>query len=405
MRTEILIIGGGAAGLAAACALSNRRRVVLLEKQPRVGRKLLATGNGRCNMTRLGASARDYHGSPEAAEKVNRRFPPEKVRAFFESIGLMSVADDVGRVYPRSNQAASVLDALRLCAQERGCEMICDCAAQSIRPMNGGYEVRAGERTFFAKKVLIAAGGLAGSKLGACGDGYRLFEQLGHSSAPRFPAIAALKTPPEQVRGLKGQRIECRITLEIDAKTARTETGEALFNEDGVSGIAAMQLARECNSALRAGKKCRIAIRILDSGGESAVRARVRSFPERPIEDLLSGIVPKRVGMAIAKTAGVEPLTRAAGTLNEREMKRLGALLESWQLDITGTQGFEQAQVTAGGVRMDAFDWNTLESKKHAGVYIAGEVADVDGDCGGYNLQWAFASALTAAEAIDKALG
>ena len=403
-NAENLIIGGGAAGLAPACALLQRgQTVTLLEKQSRVGRKLLATGNGRCNLTHMGASARDYHGARGVAQAVLNRFPPERVRAFFASLGVQCVEDGEGRVYPMSRQAASVLDALRLYLQENGAEVITDCAAEDIRRGKRGFEVRAGEQIFFARRVLIATGGLAAPKLGACGDGYRLLERLGHASTPRFPAIVALKTPPEQVRGLKGQRVECELALEIDGKIARVERGEALFSESGVSGIAAMQLARECNAALRAKKRCRAVIAILPDGGREALQACANALPERAMEDLLSGIVPKRVGMALVKAAGIEPLNRPARTLTGAERARLGALLERWPLDVTATEGFEQAQVTAGGVDLGAFDWNTLESKRVPGLYIAGELADVDGDCGGYNLQWAFASALTVAEAMSAA--
>lgn len=404
MQTEILIIGGGAAGLTAACEIAKSHRVILLEKQPRVGRKLLATGNGRCNMTNMRASVRDYHGNIEAVERVNAQFSPDRVRKFFESVGLMSVADHEGRVYPKSNQAASVLDALRFCALERGCEMLCDCRAESVKICKNGFEVHAGESTFEARRVLIASGGLAGGKLGACGDGYKLFESLGHASSPKFPAIAALKVSQEQVRGLKGQRVECAIELFAENKCIRAERGEILFGEDGLSGIAVMQLARACNQALREGKKCRAVVRLLDSGGYKTVSTRVCAFPARAVEDILSGVVPKRVGMMLAKRAGIEPLSRAAGTLNDNEVRLLGGLLEKWTFDITATQGFDQAQVTAGGVRLDSFDLSTLESKKHPGLYIAGEVADVDGDCGGFNLQWAFASALVAANAINNSM-
>lgn len=401
-NAENLIIGGGAAGLAAACALVQRGcAVTLLEKQARVGRKLLATGNGRCNLTHMGATARDYHGARGAVQAALNRFPPEQVRAFFASLGVSTVEDEEGRVYPMSRQAASVLDALRLYLQESNAEVIPNCAAEEVRRDRRGFEVRAGEQTFLARRVLIATGGLAAPKLGACGDGYRMLERLGHASGTRFPAIAALKTPPEPVRGLKGQRIECELALEIDEKVARIERGEVLFSESGLSGIAAMQLARACNEALRAKKSCRVSLSILPCGGRSALDARVKALPDRAIEDLLSGIVPKRVGMALAKAAGIEPLNRAARTLTGAELARLGALLERWTMQITATEGFDQAQVTAGGVDLSVFDWDTLESRRVPGLYIAGELADVDGDCGGYNLQWAFASALTAAAAMS----
>ena len=468
---DLIIIGGGAAGLAAACAAARPgRRVVLLEKQSRVGRKLLATGNGRCNLTRLGAKPSDYFGARGAAATALRLCPPEDVLAFFDELGLPAAPDEEGRVYPLSNQAASVLDALRLSAAERGCEIRTDCAAEEIRAEGnflarsarsdaqsrgqkasgrsaepspsfradavqshraGGvhgkgaspsalassehergsadaassFLVRTSDgQTLRARRVLICTGGLASPKLGACGDGYKLMEMLGHSSTPKFPAIAALKTPPEPVRPLKGQRAECLLTLTGGNRALRTERGEALFADGGVSGIAAMQLARACQTALRAGEKCALHLNFAPDWGDADARLseRARRLPLRMMEDFLSGVVPKRIGQTLVKAAGIEPLSREARSLSPRELRALAAALTGWTLPVTGTQGFEQAQVTAGGVSMDGFDPETMQSRRVPGLYGAGELMDVDGDCGGFNLQWAWSSALIAARHIQR---
>lgn len=468
---DLIIIGGGAAGLAAACAAARPgRRVVLLEKQSRVGRKLLATGNGRCNLTRLGAKPSDYFGVRGAAATALRLCPPEDVLAFFDELGLPAAPDEVGRVYPLSNQAASVLDALRLSAAERGCEIRTDCAAEEIRAegnsqarsarsdaqsrgqkasgrsaepypsfrSDAAHSHRAGSvhgkgaspsalassehergssdaassflvrtsdgQTLRARRVLICTGGLAAPKLGACGDGYKLMEMLGHSSTPKFPAIAALKTPPEPVRPLKGQRAECLLTLTSGSRTLRAERGEALFADGGVSGIAAMQLARACQTALRAGERCALHLNFAPDWEDVDARLseRARRLPLRMMEDFLSGVVPKRIGQTLVKAAGIEPLSREARSLSPRELRALAAALTDWTLLVTGTQGFEQAQVTAGGVSMDGFDPETMQSRRVPGLYGAGELMDVDGDCGGFNLQWAWSSALIAARHIQR---
>ena len=468
---DLIIIGGGAAGLAAACAAARPgRRVVLLEKQSRVGRKLLATGNGRCNLTRLGAKPSDYFGARGAAATALRRCPPEDVLTFFDELGLPAAPDEEGRVYPLSNQAASVLDALRLSAAERGCEIRTDCAAEEIRA-EGNSQARSARsdaqsrgqkasgrsaepypsfradaaqshradsvhgkgaspsafassehergssdaassflvrtsdgQTLRARRVLICTGGLAAPKLGACGDGYKLMEMLGHSSTPKFPAIAALKTPPEPVRPLKGQRAECLLTLTSGSRTLRAERGEALFADGGVSGIAAMQLARACQTALRAGERCALHLNFTPDWEDADARLseRARRLSLRMMEDFLSGVVPKRIGQTLVKAAGIEPLSREARSLSPRELRALAAALTDWTLPVTGTQGFEQAQVTAGGVSMDGFDPETMQSRRVPGLYGAGELMDVDGDCGGFNLQWAWSSALIAARHIQR---
>lgn len=402
MMYDALIIGGGASGLAAACALAGTgKRVLLLEKQARVGRKLLSTGNGRCNLTNLNAAPEHYHGSRGAAARALEKCPPEEVLRFFGDLGLPTVPDEEGRVYPMSNQAASVLDALRLSAAERGCEILCECGAESVLKGKNRFTVRCSDdRSFQAKKVLVCTGGLAAPKLGACGDGYMLLESLGHASSPKFPAIAALKTAPEAVRSLKGQRAECAIALLADGKILREERGEVLFAETGVSGIASMQLARACGEAMKAGKKCEVRINFLpDDDAFGILCDRLDVIPKRAMEDFLNGIVSKRIGMALVKLAGIE-MTRAAETLRTKELCALAALMNGWTIPVTGVQGFDQAQVTAGGVRMNDFDWNTMQSKRVPGLYAAGEVLDVDGDCGGFNLQWAWASALIAARAM-----
>lgn len=404
MMYDVMIVGGGASGLIAACALcGSGKKVLLLEKQARVGRKLLATGNGRCNLTNLGAKSEHYHGARGAAAKALEKCPPGEVLDFFEGIGLPWEADEEGRVYPLSNQAASVLDILRLYAAENGCEMVTDCGAETIQHGRNGFTVRCAEgRSFQAKNVLVCTGGLAAPKLGACGDGYKLLEALGHSSVPKLPAIAPLRTPPEAVRALKGQRAGCEIALLADGKAVREERGEVLFAETGVSGIAAMQLARVCGELLKNGKKCEIRINFVP--GQDAFRMlaeRLEVIPRRAMEDFLNGIVSKRIGMALVKQAGIE-MTREAGTLRTKELRALSGLLNGWTIPVAGVQGFEQAQVTAGGISMKDFDWNTMESKRVPGLYAAGEVLDVDGDCGGFNLQWAWSSALIAAKAMMR---
>lgn len=404
MMYDVMIIGGGASGLMAACALSGAgKKVLLLEKQARVGRKLLSTGNGRCNMTNLNAAPENYHGARAAAAKALELCPPGDVVAFFEDLGIPTVADEEGRVYPMSNQAASVLDALRLYADENGCETVTECGVETVQRTKNGFTARCAEgRSFQAKKVLVCTGGLAAPKLGACGDGYKILESQGHTSVPKMPAIAALKTPPELVKSLKGQRAECRIQLEADGKLLRSENGEVLFSETGVSGIACMQLARGCSEALKAGKKCAVRIDFLPGKNVFDLLCdRAEKLPKRAMEDFLNGIVSKRIGMALVKLAGVE-MTRQAENLKTGEIRALAGLLGGWTIPVTGVQGFDQAQVTAGGINLKDFDWNTMESKRVPGLYAAGEVLDVDGDCGGFNLQWAWASALIAARAMMK---
>ena len=399
---KIAIIGGGAAGLMAACLLSrNGMDAVLLEKQNRVGRKLLSTGNGRCNLSNMNASAKDYYGDPAYIRAALSAFSPEAACEFFESIGLLCSADAEGRVYPMSNQAAGVLDALRLYASEQGCELRTDFAVTRILKKKN-FMIESENEQIQADRVIVCCGGLAAPKLGGCGDGYRLLEGFGHKISPRFPAIAALKTDPEAVRALKGIRMHGEIELICGDKLLRREAGEILFSETGVSGIAAMQLARDVNLALQRGKKLRVRLNFLPGAAEDFVCARAGVLPERPLEDFLSGIVPKRLGQVIIRNAGVGPMSMPAGDLTLRQCAAIQRELTGWELDVKSTLGFDQAQVTCGGAELKDFDPETLESRLVSGLYAAGEVLNVDGDCGGFNLHWAWASAYLVVRGIMR---
>jgi len=403
---DAMIIGGGASGLVAACALARKgRRVVLLEKQDRVGRKLLSTGNGRCNLTNLKAGAENYQSGRQAVRAALKAWPPKKVIAFFEALGIPCVADEAKRVYPMSRQAASVLDALRLGCDEAGVETRTGVRVTALNPSEGGFEAacEGGERVY-ARCALVCTGGLAAPKLGAGGDGYRLLEALGHTIVPCFPAIAALITPPEPVRGLKGIRAEAEIALLCRGEPVRCERGELLFADSGVSGIAAMQLAHMVNVALFAGKRCAVRLDFVPGmDARALLRKRAADLPKRGLGDFLNGIVPKRLGQTLVKAAGL-PLDAEAGMLSEKQIDALAGTLSGWTVPITGTQGYDQAQVTGGGASLKDFDVRCMGSLCRDGLFAAGEVLDVDGDCGGYNLQWAWSSALLAAEGIEAAL-
>ena len=396
------IIGGGASGLFAACLLARAGvETLLLEKQSRVGRKLLSTGNGRCNLSNLNASPADYHGDARYVRAALEALPPRAAVAFFESIGLICAPDEAGRVYPLSNQAAGVLDALRLCAGEAGARIETEFDAVKVARRGGSFRILAADgRSADADFVLVAAGGMAAPKLGGGPGGYRLLENLGHDIAPRLPAIAALRTQGDALRALKGIRMHGELTLLCGTKALRREEGEILFSENGVSGIAAMQLAREVNLAARQGRSCALKMNFLPGAPKDLIDRRARVLPLRTMEDFLSGVVPRRLGQVLVKQAGVQPLSLTARELSAAQRGAIHETLTGWTLNVQGTLGFDQAQVTCGGAALSDFHPDTLESRRVPGLFAAGEVLDVDGDCGGFNLQWAWASAHLAAREI-----
>ena len=403
-RADVLVLGGGAAGLAAGIAAARAgARVCLVEKLPRVGKRLLATGNGRCNLTNTGARAADYFGDGAFAAGALARFSPEAVRAFFREIGLESREEYGGRVFPRSNQAAAVVDALRLAFAEAGGETVADFAAIALEPQRGGFCARAADgRTVWGKSAVCALGGMAAPALGGSDSGLKLMRALGHRLVSCAPALVQIKTPPEAVRALKGIRVEGQARAYVEGREAARAVGEILFADYGVSGPAVMQVSRPLSYALAEKRRAEIAVCALPEEGPGFLRARRERLASRPLEDFLTGFVPKRLGQVLLKNAGIAPLSRPAGSLAAGELSALEALLFEWRLPALGTAGYANAQVMAGGLDTRDFDPRTLQSRKVPGLFAAGEILNVDGGCGGYNLQWAWASGLLAGSEAAK---
>jgi len=410
---DIAVIGGGASGMIAALSAikaAPHLKIAVLERLNRVGKKLMATGNGRCNITNMNASEHNYHGSVPFMRPAMRKYPPEKVLAFFETLGVHSREESEGRVYPMSDQASSVLDALRLSMEESGVEEICDFEVSSLTRSRDGYRLTARDsRQIIAKRVICAAGGLASPSLGGSGTGYRILESCGHELTPRFPALVQLKCNPDLTRPLKGIKYSGDIDLLVNDRVIRTETGEILFTEYGLSGIAVMQVSRIASQAMNAKRPQKVEARLhlLPMTYEEAfslLRQRRRMLSVRPLENFLTGLTNKRLGQMLIKWNTGLNLNEKSEILTDDHLAALASALTGWTIEITGTQGFEQAQVTAGGVQTQDVSPDTMESLLADGLYIAGEILDIDGDCGGFNLQWAWASGLTAGRCCAQSL-
>ncbi len=410
MRGILAIVGGGASGLCAAvrAAESGRfSRVIVLERGPRVGRKLLATGNGRCNLTNRYASPENYRcrtgRHPEFVRPALEAFNVGRVLSFFESLGIVPLEEEDGKIYPRSLQAASVLDVLRFRAEELGVELCCDQEVTGIRPAAEGFVLLTAQGKLRAERVLLAAGGAASPKLGGTDSGCRLLEELGHSITPLLPSIVQLKTELTTIRPLTGIKVDGIVTL-TGGDTPVSQTGEILFTDYGISGPPVMQVSCQATRLLEAGGKPVISLDLASEYTKEELflllKARAAARPEVLLENFLVGMFHKRVGQTALKAAGIAPLSRKAGSLAPNELNALVSQLKSWKLPVTGTMGLLNAQVTAGGAELSEFDPNTLESRLIPGLYACGEVLDIDGDCGGYNLQWAWSSAMLAIESM-----
>ena len=390
---QVVIIGGGASGLMAAltAAENPENRVILLERQQRIGRKLLATGNGRCNLTNTGAAPANYHGEQAAfAVPALEKFTPWDTLDFFHGLGLLTVEEYGGRVYPLSNAANSVLDVLRFALEKAGVELRCACSARQIWRQGTGYAVLTDAGTLEADRLIVACGGAAGAKLGGVMDGYELLKPLGHKRTALRPSLTQIQTEPDYPRALKGVRAQAHVRLTAGEELLGESRGELQFTETGVSGPAAFDLSR---LAAANGDGLTLHADFLPVGADAfaLLCARRETFPDQPASELFTGMLHNRLGRMLVRYAGLEA-SRPLGSLTDKELRRAARACTDFTLSVTGTEGFDNAQVTAGGIRTAGFNPETLESWFMPGLFVCGELLDVDGDCGGYNLQWAWAS-------------
>lgn len=406
---NLAIIGGGASGLAAAvfCAREGVRDVVLLEKQPRVGKKLLATGSGTCNLTNRTASPDNYHGDGAAAfvTPALTAFPPEAALSFFRSLGVLCSPREEGREYPLCQQASAVLDCLRLELSRLGVIERCDAAVTAIRPHGDGFALSlANGETVTARQVILASGGAASPSLGGSSDGYALATALGHRKTPLFPAIVQVRTDTTFVRAMKGLRTDATVTFCLNGQPLCSHTDELLFTEYGISGPAVMQVSRVVGDWERRKNGTMTAeIDLLPTVSEVELLSLLaeRRALGRTAADFLTGLLNKRIGQTVCRAAGLS-LEQPTETLSPNALRGLAAAIKRFTLPVIGTQGFGGAQVTAGGIMTDEVDPRTMMSRRVPHLYLIGEVLDVDGDCGGFNLQWAWASAYMAAKAVAR---
>ena len=391
----VIIVGGGASGLmAAVSAASSAQPVLLLERQARVGRKLMASGNGRCNLSNLQAGPGRYHGGdPEFCRPALTRFGVQETLDFFAGLGLVTCSEPDGRIYPFSDTAGSVVDVLRLAAAEAGVETVTGTEADRVRHDKDGFTVLAGEQEYRGERLIVACGGAAGARLGGGSSGYRLLESLGHKRSPILPALTQIKTESRFTRPLKGVRAKADLILTGDGRELGTAAGEVQFTDFGVSGPAAFDLSRA--AAASNAKDPTLHLDLLPALTETELKERLAqrcaAFPALTVEHLLTGALHNRLALVLLRQAGLE-MNSPLSALDGKQLDAVTALVKDWRLPVLGVLGFDAAQVTAGGILTRDFDPETLESRLVPGLYACGEVLDIDGDCGGFNLQWAWSS-------------
>lgn len=397
---HIIVIGGGASGMMAAISAARHgARVTILEHNDRVGKKILSTGNGRCNFTNTAQEPIFYRSDNLLFPwTVIEEYPAQKTIAFFTELGIYS-RNKNGYLYPYSEQAGAVLDVLRMELERLKIRVYYNEHITRARKTKNGFEVRSENNVYSADAVVLAAGSRAAAHTGSDGSGYDIAKAFGHSVRPVLPALVQLKCRESFYKSLAGVRLQGKVSLFADESLEAFDTGEIQLTNYGISGIPVFQVSRYASQALYDKKKVRAELDFMpdftDAQFEGFLRHRISTRPERRMEMCFTGLFNKKLCPLLLKLSGIRG-TLLAGELGEKEIKALVKTIKHFSTEIEGTNSFEQAQVCAGGIDTTEIDPETMESLLVPGLYLAGEIVDVDGICGGYNLQWAWSSGYVA---------
>lgn len=400
---RVLIIGGGAAGMMAAISARNHgAEVTLLERNNRVGKKILATGNGRCNYTNVNLSIKNYHGNnPKFAHSFIAKFGVEKTMDFFEKLGITPAIEEEGKVFPLSFQSSSILDVLRFELEDLNVEVITDAYVVDIKKTKGFTITTKDGRKIYGNRIILAAGGNAAPSTGSDGNGFLLAQKMGHQVTETFPGLVQLKLEGDFFKQVDGVKFPGIAGLYEKDQLIKEDRGDILFTSYGISGPPILQLSRTALEYLNKGKRVGLRISIIHTKSQEELyeylQYRFAFMPRKTIETGLIGLINKRLIIPILKEIGIDKNKQIAHISNE-EIRKISSILTDLRFNIIGSKSWKDAQITAGGISTDEIDNSTMESKLIEGLYFAGEIVDIDGDCGGFNLQWAWSSGYIAGE-------
>lgn len=397
MSNQIIVIGGGASGMMAGISASQAGgRVIIIERNNRVGKKILATGNGRCNYTNINLSINNYHGNnPKFPYSALSKFDVNQTINFFERMGITPFIEEDGRVFPLSLQSSSVLDVLRHEIEDLGIEIILESYVKDIKKdKRFVVELDNGE-TIEGDKVILATGGKAMPNSGSDGNGYNLAKNLGHKTIDSFPGLVQLHLEGNIFKEISGVKFPGVAQLISRGKVLIEDSGDILFTNYGISGPPILQISRIALDNLRKDKDLELRISIIHTMTKESLvgylEERFMFMSRKSIEESLIGLINKRLINPILGEINIDKNKKIAN-ISKKEILKLSEILTSWKFKIIGSQGWNQAQVTAGGIDTKDINNKTFESKLIKGLYIIGELLDIDGDCGGFNLQWAWSS-------------
>lgn len=403
LNYDLIIVGGGAAGMMAAITAANiGKQVIILEKMDRLGKKILATGNGRCNFTNSYLDEACFRSSQSRFPYSSlEQFGYEDTLSFFEGLGI-AFYDRDGYYYPRSNQATTVVNSLIYKIQSLKIPIILNCKITDMSKKKDCFVVSDGKKQWKAKNVLLTTGGKAQEKLGSDGSGYVLAKKMKHRVTPVFPALTALEIKNHPFKGAAGVRCRCQIDAKVDGKSVSKESGELQITKYGISGVLVFQISRYLIAGMREKKEAEILIDFLpEQENKERFFERMQAFSSyKTALQWLEGYFPSLLAKALLKNAKVEE-NRMADKLSKQEKTAIWTAIKKCSLIPCAWKEFDFAQVTAGGVSVKNVSPYTMESDLVKGLYFAGEILDVDGTCGGYNLQWAWTSGYLAGRSIE----
>lgn len=399
---NIGIIGAGASGAVLAILLAEKGyRVTLIERKDRILKKLLVTGNGTCNYTNIKATYSNYFSiDKKISEDIFKEFSYKDVLEFFRSIGIEPSIEDSGKVYPNSYQASSVVDALRFKLESfDNIDIILNEDVEKIRKKNNKFNLTTNNAEYIFDKVILAAGGNSYKELGSNGSGYLLASKIGHTCTEIYPILVQLKSEKEYIKGLEGVKLPVILKAFVNGNKIREDKNELLFTPYGISGPTVFNLSYL--TALYGFENVDFYVDFLPNIDKKELKKnifdRIYRLGYLNSEYLLNGLVNKKLGLFLLKKSGLEKLDIKVSEIDKSIINRLVDNLKNYHIKVYDTMGFSNAQVTAGGIKLSEVNNRTLESNIVKGLYIIGEVLDIFGDCGGYNLTWCFMSSFAVA--------
>ncbi len=421
INSDITILGGGASGIIAAISAAYNLKdsnkpynITILEKNNQIGKKILMTGNGKCNLTNTKISPKNYNLSSRSfIEDILNKYPSEFIINLFNNFGLLTRMDSTGRVYPYSNQASSVLDVLINELSKLNVNIICNFDTISIKKEKNKFYIESSDLIVSSNKLIISCGGKSAPTSTLCTDAYKHLKSFSHTISPLLPALVPIKTNSGYEKNLKGIRSQSKINVIADENLIHTEYGEIQFTDSGLSGICIFQISYLIGEFLKFHtinktpvKKVFISIDFMPEFSTSDIinllRNIIKNSPGNTINNLLIGLLNKKLGQVILNKSKIYDLSKKYHELSDKQLKNISQTIKNFTFVPIELFPFKNSQVTSGGAILKEFNPLTLESKKVSGLYACGEILDVNGDCGGYNLHWAWVSGFIAGKSASN---